>query len=183
MSRPRVRVVLKRSAWHRWVEEENDGRVTELIEAQDESVRRMRASHVDHSETIEEVRSALADLGAEATWHDQPHDFRIEGPCDLVITVGGDGTLLSASHGIGPGVPLLGVNSAPEHSVIRMEPGQSALRRPMIVRRNTSKVFAPPAAASLRVLRNGSFWPSKSSSVMRTGGFASTRSHPAGIVR
>jgi NAD+ kinase len=117
VSRARVRVVLKRSAWHRWVEEENDGRVTELIEAQDESVRRMRASHVDHSETIEEVRSALADLGAEATWHDQPHDFRIEGPCDLVITVGGDGTLLSASHGIGPGVPLLGVNSAPEHSV------------------------------------------------------------------
>jgi NAD+ kinase len=110
-------VVLKRSAWHRWVEEENDGRVTELIEAQDESVRRMRASHVDHSETIEEVRAALVDLGAEATWHDQPHDFRIEGPCDLVITVGGDGTLLSASHGIGPGVPLLGVNSAPEHSV------------------------------------------------------------------
>jgi NAD+ kinase len=113
----RVCVVLKRSAWHRWVEQENDTRVAALVEAQDESVRRMRASHVDHSETIDEVRRALADLGAEAVWHDQPQDFRIEGHCDLVITVGGDGTLLSASHGIGPGVPLLGVNSAPDHSV------------------------------------------------------------------
>jgi NAD+ kinase len=35
----------------------------------------------------------------------------------LVVTVGGDGTLLAASHGIPPGVPLLGVNSAPSHSI------------------------------------------------------------------
>src|ERR1019366_7356859 len=36
---------------------------------------------------------------------------------DLVVTVGGDGTLLAASHGIGPGIGLLGVNSAPSHSL------------------------------------------------------------------
>lgn len=112
-----VCVVLKRSPWQRWIEEEHDARVEALVEANDESVRRMRSSHVDHMETIDEVRRALDDLGAEASWSDRPHDFRIEGRCDLVITVGGDGTLLSASHGIGAGVPLLGVNSAPNHSV------------------------------------------------------------------
>jgi NAD+ kinase len=112
-----VCVVLKRSSWQRYIEEEHDARVEALVEANDESVRRMRSSHVDHLETIEEVRRALDDLGVEARWNDQPHDFRIEGRCDLVVTVGGDGTLLSASHGIGAGVPLLGVNSAPKHSV------------------------------------------------------------------
>jgi NAD+ kinase len=35
----------------------------------------------------------------------------------LVVVVGGDGTLLAASHGVGPEVPLLGVNSSPGHSV------------------------------------------------------------------
>ena len=32
---------------------------------------------------------------------------------DLVISVGGDGTVLSASHFLGPNVPLVGVNSDP----------------------------------------------------------------------
>jgi NAD+ kinase len=34
-----------------------------------------------------------------------------------VITIGGDGTLLAASHQIGDGIPLLGINSAPDHSI------------------------------------------------------------------
>jgi NAD+ kinase len=34
----------------------------------------------------------------------------------LVVSVGGDGTLLAASHNVGQ-VPILGVNSAPQHSV------------------------------------------------------------------
>lgn len=114
---PRVSVVLKRSSWRKWVEEEADARIAELLEAGDETVQRMRPSHLDHLETIDEVRRALQELGAEVTWHDQPHSFRIDDRHDLVITVGGDGTLLGASHGIGPGVPLLGVNSSPKHSV------------------------------------------------------------------
>ena len=112
-----VRVVLKRSSWRKWVEEEGDERIVALVEANDETVRRMRSSHLDHVETIDEVRKALEDLGATASWYDRPHEFQVDGPCDLVVTVGGDGTLLGASHGVGVGVPLLGVNSAPAHSV------------------------------------------------------------------
>jgi NAD+ kinase len=114
---PNVAVVLKRSSWRKWIEEEADARILALVEAGDETVRRMRSAHADHMETIEEVRKALSALGVAATWHDRPHQFRVEGPCDLVVIVGGDGTLLGASHGVGPGVPILGVNSAPDHSV------------------------------------------------------------------
>jgi NAD+ kinase len=109
--------VLKRSSWRKWVEEEADAHIVALLDAGDETVRRMRPGHIDHTETIEEVRQSLADLGAETEWHDRPHHFRVESPCDLVVTVGGDGTLLGASHGIGPDVPLLGVNSSPDHSI------------------------------------------------------------------
>jgi NAD+ kinase len=114
---PRVSVVVKRSMWSRWVDEEHDERVTTLLDAQDETVRRIRPAHLDHCETVEEVRRALADLGAQAHWDARPHKFEIPPGCDLVITVGGDGTLLAASHGIGRDMPLLGVNSAPAHSV------------------------------------------------------------------
>jgi NAD+ kinase len=115
--RPRVAVVLKRSSWRKWVEEERDARIASLLEAGDETVRRMRRSHADHMETIDEVRRALAELRADAIVYDRPHEFHVESRCDLVVTVGGDGTLLAASHGIPAGVPLVGVNSAPDHSV------------------------------------------------------------------
>jgi NAD+ kinase len=114
---PRVAVVLKRSSWRKWVDEDKDPRVKRLLEADDDTVRRMRPSHREHVETVEEVRRALHDLKVSATYHDHAATFLVEGRCDLVVTVGGDGTLLAASHGIGPGVPLLGVNSAPSHSV------------------------------------------------------------------
>jgi len=114
---PHVAVVLKRSSWRKWVEEERDARIAALLEAEDESVRRMRPGHLDHMEAVDEVKRALDALGAKVRWYDRPHDFRVKGRCDLVVTVGGDGTLLAASHGIGPGVPLLGVNSSPNHSV------------------------------------------------------------------
>lgn len=117
MTSRHVCVVLKRTSWRRWVEEEKDARVNALLDAKDETVRRMRPADREHTETIDEVRRALADLHVVASWHDRAAGFGVDGRCDLVVTVGGDGTLLSASHGIGPGIPLLGVNSAPNHSV------------------------------------------------------------------
>jgi NAD+ kinase len=108
---------LKRSSWRKWVEEEKDMRIARLLASGDETVRRMRPGHEDHTSTVEEVRAALAALGADATYVEHPHAFRVTEPCDLVVTVGGDGTLLAASHGIGAKTPLLGINSAPSHSV------------------------------------------------------------------
>jgi NAD+ kinase len=116
-SGPRVALVLKRSYFRKWVEERHDTLIESLLEAGDETVSRMRPGHLDHVETVEETRAALADLGVDASWYERPHEFRADDGWDLVVTVGGDGTLLAASHGIGPGVPLLGINSAPGHSV------------------------------------------------------------------
>ena len=111
-----VLVLAKRTSYRTFVEERNDARVKSLIARGDPTVRRLRRSHEAHEETRREVKAALADLGAAAEFVEGPRT-KVEGTFDLVVTIGGDGTLLAASHQLGPEMPILGVNSAPEHSV------------------------------------------------------------------
>jgi NAD+ kinase len=112
----RFAVLAKRTSYGTFVVEGGEPRVSALIAAGDPTVRRMRRSHEDHLETQREVRAALAQIGAEVDFYEGSR-ARIEGNYDLVVTVGGDGTVLGASHQLGASVPLLGVNSAPSSSV------------------------------------------------------------------
>ncbi len=112
---PRVAVVVKRTTYRKFVVEEHDPLVTKLIRRRDPTVVRLKQSHEAHEETVREVEAALEKLGAKVVFRGGPR-FRIP-RADLVVTIGGDGTLLAASHQIGDGVPLLGINSAPDHSV------------------------------------------------------------------
>jgi NAD+ kinase len=114
--RPRVIVVVKRTAYRLYIEEEHDRRIVGLLKKNDPVVRRMRISHREHEGTIEEVGRALEKLGVAATWVRRAHAKFQVGKADMVITVGGDGTLLAASHRVGD-APILAVNSAPSHSV------------------------------------------------------------------
>ncbi|WP_437991379.1 NAD(+)/NADH kinase [Sorangium sp. So ce145] len=113
---PRVALVVKRSAWKIYREERKDPRITRLIEAGDSAVARLKASHEAHEQTVREVKAALDDLGVQIDVVASAAQSFDAGELDLVITVGGDGTLLSASHNVGD-VPILGINSAPGHSV------------------------------------------------------------------
>ncbi len=116
MSAPRILVLCKRTSFSKLVEEDGDPRIKSLLSRGDVTVGRMRGSHDAHESTVRELRAALVEVGAESVFQDGPRS-QIVGAYDLIVTVGGDGTLLSASHQIGEGTPLLGVNSAPEHSV------------------------------------------------------------------
>jgi NAD+ kinase len=114
--RPKVAMVVKRSAWRFYVEERHDERLLELAAHGDAVVAPLKASHEAHTRSVREVREALAELGAELVAERLAGEpFESEG-LDLVVSVGGDGTLLSASHFVAD-VPLLGINSAPSHSV------------------------------------------------------------------
>lgn len=114
--RPRVVVLVKRTSYRLFVEEERDARVKRLIADGDPTVRRMRRAHDDHEATVGEVTEALVSMGVKAEVLIGSR-ARIEGRHDLVVTVGGDGTLLAASHQVGPDTPVMGINSAPDHSV------------------------------------------------------------------
>ncbi len=115
-SPPRVIVVAKRTAYSRYFDEGQDPRINELLGRGDPSVRRWQKAHDDHTRTVERVRQILERHGVES-WvlYGPQSEFDATG-AELVVTVGGDGTLLAASHHV-LNTPILGVNSAPEHSV------------------------------------------------------------------
>lgn len=114
--KPRVALVEKRSSYRKFFLEVHDPLVAKLLRKRDPSVGRMKQSHDDHESTVLEVECALADLGAIIVSRGGPR-ARVPARVDLVVTIGGDGTLLAASHLIGKGIPLLGINSAPGSSV------------------------------------------------------------------
>ncbi|MFI5302458.1 MAG: NAD(+)/NADH kinase [Polyangiales bacterium] len=117
MSARRVLVVAKRSSYKRYVEEAHDPRVESLLASGDPTVKRMLPAHHDHEHTLDEVRTALHALRIDAAFDENPRTPDGDERFDLVVTVGGDGTLLAASHHVGADTPVLGVNSSPDHSV------------------------------------------------------------------
>ncbi len=116
MSRPRVIVVAKKSALARLQGGEGDTRAQRLIDDGHETVRKWKPAHEQHARAVELVYETLEKLGVETLLlHGAQAEFDPVG-ASLVVSVGGDGTLLAASHNVSD-VPLLGVNSAPRYSV------------------------------------------------------------------
>ncbi len=113
---PRVAVVVKRTTYRKFVVEEHDPVLARLLRKHDPTVARLKQSNDDHDATVREVERALDELGVNVT-HRGGWRALLPSRVDLVVTIGGDGTLLAASHQVGRDVPLLGVNSAPDHSV------------------------------------------------------------------
>jgi NAD+ kinase len=114
--RPRVGLVTKRSAWTIHIDERKDPKLRRLVAEKDETISPLRASHDAHQRTVLEVTSALAAASADIVFACHAGDSFDATGLDLVVTVGGDGTLLSASHYVDD-VPVLAINSAPSHSV------------------------------------------------------------------
>ncbi len=107
-------VVIKQTALAR------GGRVARLARSGDATACRLLSASDEHHCTIAEVRDALARQQLAFT------EFPLQqitaaarraiAAADLVITIGGDGTVLGSSHYVRQGM-LLGVNSAPGDSV------------------------------------------------------------------
>jgi NAD+ kinase len=111
-----VIVVSKRSHLSRLREGLLDQRAERLFKADHETVRKWRPAHEDHERSLDLVVETLERLGASVLLlRGASAAFDPKG-AQLVVTVGGDGTLLAASHSVGE-TPILGVNSAPRYSV------------------------------------------------------------------
>lgn len=111
----RVLLISKRSAYDHYVRQSGSQRVKDLLAQRDPTVARMMRADEHHGRTLEEVQAALDALGIRFTLRTRDRVGEVS-EVDLVITVGGDGTLLSVSHSVGD-IPMLGVNSAPGDSV------------------------------------------------------------------
>lgn len=114
--RPRVLLIYKKSAYQIYVRERKNERIQQLIAREDRTVANMLVADREHVETIEEARAACRAIGCKGVFRYRSDEGLVEG-FDLIVTIGGDGTLLWASHRVPPGVPVLAINSAPDHSV------------------------------------------------------------------
>jgi NAD+ kinase len=117
MRKPKVLVVYKESAYSRFLASGNalrnlkKGNYWKII----------RVSHERQKNTLQGVRQALKAEGLKFKWikREQVHRLgQVDSRFGLVISVGGDGTLLDSSHHVGK-TPILGVNSDPARSVAR----------------------------------------------------------------
>jgi NAD+ kinase len=107
----KVLLVFKKSTFQIQAVEHRDPRFLKLIEEGHSNVAKVKTAHDEHYETLETIQNDLKKRGiafdsvARADLGDSVDSY------DLIISVGGDGTFLDASHAIYK-APLLGVNSA-----------------------------------------------------------------------
>lgn len=153
MTAPRVVVVVKRTAFSRYVEEEEDPHVLRLIRRRDPSVARWKNAHREHVTTLAEVERVLAKLGARTWVLHGPRVVFDATDAALVVTVGGDGTLLAASHHVGS-TPILGINSSPGSSVGFFCAGRGQNAESMLARALAGKMKGLELAR-MRVSING----------------------------
>src|SRR3954470_9537821 len=107
-------VVYKKSAWEQHVAGGKAGAVADAA-----TRRAMLRAHKDNERALVEVKRGLEKAGIHfrATARAELLEKRPNGDApDLIVSVGGDGTFLAASHHVSDGL-ILGVNSSPQHSV------------------------------------------------------------------
>ena len=114
MARPRVLVVYKKSAYQLYVRERQDPRLIRLLRAGQSDARDIRHAHAVHHATLQTVTQTLTRFRVRHAVVYRAN-LRTTARYDLVVSVGGDGTLLQASHLV-TDIPLLGVNSDPQRS-------------------------------------------------------------------
>jgi NAD+ kinase len=113
-------VVIKRSAVSMIRDGRDSGKghahMRRLLDQQHRSILALEMAHEEHLASVRQVRRELRARGIDVLERTSPPTKPLRG-FDLVITVGGDGTLLAASHAVTGRTPVLGVNSAPAFSV------------------------------------------------------------------
>eukprot|EP00903_Cladosiphon_okamuranus_P020843 g19143.t1 len=117
----KILVVVKHSAYESYKALKAQGKAPTAVRWE-----RLKNRHDIHRECVASVQRVLGRQKAEYTLVGREelgrqHISRV----DLVISVGGDGTVLSASHFLGANVPLVGVNSDPN----REEESRSTTKR------------------------------------------------------
>lgn len=112
----RVLVIYKKSTWERYRRAGDQEHIDRLLANGDPAIAQLIEAHDEHQSTLDEARAAFKRLGVSAVFR-----YRWQGgdvdDCDLLVTLGGDGTLLWASHFVGPKTPVVAINSAPRASV------------------------------------------------------------------
>ncbi len=110
----RVLVIVKET-YLELVQAANDEHQLREIAKKSPGLESVAESHAQHTATLNHVTEVLSELAIHYSVVNRrdPDLHEKLAQANLVITLGGDGTFLTASHDIKDGTPVLGVNSAP----------------------------------------------------------------------
>lgn len=115
MKLSKVLILHKKSTFQIQAVEHRESRFLKLLEEGHEVVTRVKVAHSEHLETLERLQAELDQRGIEYKSIARAElNTRVD-DVDMMISVGGDGTFLDASHFL-DSVPLLGVNSSSSSS-------------------------------------------------------------------
>eukprot|EP00947_MAST-08B_sp_MAST-8B-sp1_P001672 g1672.t1 len=105
----RLIVMVKQTAFEKYSMMKNNGEAPLAVRWD-----RLKDRHDSHMEAVDSLRDVLLSFDAEVQFmpRDEMHKTLVTDK-DLVISVGGDGTCLSASHYVDDTLPLLAINSDP----------------------------------------------------------------------
>lgn len=94
--------------------EKQDQRILGLVNSNHPSVANVLQTHKQHLCTLEAVQTLLKarGIGFVAITRELVASTLAAEHWDMVVTIGGDGTVLDVSHFVAPQIPVLGVNSA-----------------------------------------------------------------------
>ncbi len=152
----KVLVIYKKSMYAIYGRERRDPRFLRLLRRKDPTVARTLAAHEEHQDTLAIVKSALREAGCEVEIAYRARGRRPKGH-GLVVTVGGDGTLLEAARAVGE-TPILGVNSSPSTS-LGFFAGAYAAGFPRVLREFLAGRSRPTSFTRMRVSVNGRALP------------------------
>lgn len=112
----RVLIVNRKSLHQLYVIEHKEPAVQQAIRRGDRAALSLKESHQTQQRALEHVHRTLDRLGIESVtrWRGQ---FRSTRNVDLVLSFGGDGTLLDTSHRVLDETPVMGINSDSKRSV------------------------------------------------------------------
>jgi NAD+ kinase len=148
-----VLIVHRKSLYQIYVEEHKERSVQGAIERGDKVAQGIKQAHQSHDATMAKVEHVLREHGIEYVVRYRAR-VRSTRSYDLVISLGGDGTLLDTSHRISDDTPLLGVNSDPERSVGALCAGPVG-RLPELLDGLRSKELRPARLTRIRVRIDG----------------------------
>lgn len=112
----RVLLVYKKSRLEVYASEYPDLPINELIRKGDNSLNFLKDEHEQHFKCLEQVKKDLAGRGVDLLVCNRADLSSEKTQGRIIVTVGGDGTILDASH-FAQDNPIFGVNSDPERSV------------------------------------------------------------------
>ncbi len=111
----KIVLAVKKSFYERYGEDLKDPHFLDLMKTHSPISQDLREAHDEHQRAVEGVTAFLERVGVVYERRSVVNgSFDERG--DLVVSVGGDGTLLAVSHGV-TDTPVLGINSRPGRSV------------------------------------------------------------------